>query len=88
MSTRGSLGASTPSTNQPARRRFRMAPIARAIAVTLVANGALADAQAQRAFSGAWFANKTTVQGAAAATGRLPNGMPASMLTNPAGQQR
>ncbi|WP_412180508.1 filamentous hemagglutinin N-terminal domain-containing protein, partial [Variovorax paradoxus] len=65
-----------------------MAPIARAIAVTLVANGALADAQAQRAFSGAWFANKTTVQGAAAATGRLPNGMPASMLTNPAGQQR
>jgi len=88
MSTRGSLGTPHPSTNQPARRRFRMAPIARAIAVTLVANGALVDAQAQRAFSGAWFANKTTVQGAAAATGRLPNGMPASMLTNPAGQQR
>ncbi|WP_447787571.1 two-partner secretion domain-containing protein [Variovorax boronicumulans] len=92
MSTRGPLTPihATKARNPRQARRFRMAPIARAIAMTLAANGALVlDAQAQQAFSGAWFANKSAMQNTASATGRLPNGMPASMLTNPlAVQQR
>ncbi|MGJ7526412.1 filamentous haemagglutinin family protein [Variovorax sp. GB1P17] len=67
---------------------FRMAPMARAIAMTLAANGVLMDAQAQQAFSGAWFAAKNATQNTATATGRLPNGMPASMLTNPLEQKK
>jgi filamentous hemagglutinin len=72
----------------PAGRPLRMAPIARAVAVVLAANGALMDAHAQQAFSGAWFAAKNAAQNTATATGRLPNGMPASMLTNPGAQQK
>ena len=91
MSTRGPITPihATKARNRRQARRFRMAPIARAIAMTLAANGALVlDAQAQQAFSGAWFANKSAVQNTASATGRLPNGMPASMLTNPLEQRK
>ncbi len=94
MTTRGPQGAATtpihaaPAPHIPRGRRFRMAPVARAIAIVVVANGALADAQAQRAFSGAWFAGKNAAQSTATATGRLPNGMPASMLTDPQAQRK
>ncbi|MGJ7544780.1 filamentous haemagglutinin family protein [Variovorax sp. LT1R16] len=69
-------------------RVLRMAPIARAIAITLAAGGVIGHAQAQRAFSPAWFADKGSLQNTASQTGRLPNGMPASSLTNPALQQQ
>jgi len=69
-------------------RVFRMAPIARAIALTLAAGGVIGHAQAQRAFSPAWMTQKNLTQATAAATGRLPNGMPASSLTSPLGQQQ
>ncbi|MEZ2298462.1 filamentous haemagglutinin family protein [Variovorax sp. RCC_210] len=69
-------------------RAPRLAPLARAIAMILAANGALMEAHAQQAFSGAWFAAKNATQNSAAGTGRLPNGTPASMLTNPMGQQK
>jgi filamentous hemagglutinin family protein len=65
-----------------------MAPIARAIALTLAAGGMVSHAQAQRAFSPAWFANKGSIQSTAAQTGRLPNGLPAASLTSPLGQQQ
>jgi len=45
-------------------------------------------AHAQQAFSSAWFAAKGAAQSTAASTGYLPNGMPASSLTNPALQQQ
>ncbi|WP_185545905.1 filamentous haemagglutinin family protein [Variovorax sp. KBW07] len=68
---------------------FRMAPVARAVALTLVASGVVGTAQAQqRAFSPAWFNDKGAIQNMAVATGRLPNGMPASMLTSPQAQQQ
>jgi filamentous hemagglutinin family protein len=47
-----------------------------------------APAYAQRAFSPAWFANKSAIQNTASQTGRLANGMPASSLTSPLGQQQ
>lgn len=65
-----------------------MAPIARAIAMTLAAGGVINVAQAQQAFSPAWFAAKGAVQQSAAQTGLLPNGLPASSLTSPQGQQQ
>ncbi|GAA4339721.1 hypothetical protein GCM10023144_38250 [Pigmentiphaga soli] len=55
-----------------------MAPIARAIALTL-ATGAAGGAHAG-AFSAQWFGSKGAAQGTATATGKLPNGMPASSL--------
>lgn len=71
---------------------FRLAPLAGAVAITItIAYGGFGfagPAHAQRAFSGAWFANKGMVQSTATATGMLPNGTPASMLTNPIAQQR
>ncbi|WP_432239075.1 filamentous haemagglutinin family protein [Herbaspirillum robiniae] len=45
-------------------------------------------AQAQQAFSPAWFASKGAMQNSAAATGYLPNGTRAALLTNPAQQQQ
>ncbi|WP_167481146.1 filamentous haemagglutinin family protein [Acidovorax cavernicola] len=60
-----------------------MLPVARAIAVALAAGGVLGSAHAQRAFSPAWFADKGATQAGAIATGKLPNGMPASNLTHP-----
>ena len=65
-------------------RPVRLKPLALAIAMLLQAGGA----QAQQPFSGAWFAGKGANQGAAATTGRLPNGQPAALLTNPQAQQQ
>ncbi|RQO59211.1 hypothetical protein DBV14_07810 [Variovorax sp. KBW07] len=67
---------------------FRLAPVARAMALMLVASGMAGHAQAQRAFSGAWFNAKGTAQSTAALTGYLPNGQPASSLTNPVARQK
>ncbi len=64
-------------------RVWQLKPSVQAIAVMLAASAAMGQAQAQQAFGAAWFAAKNAVQSAAAATGRLPNGMPASSLTNP-----
>jgi filamentous hemagglutinin family protein len=70
-------------------RPFALQPLARAIALMLAVGGAAAPAQAQqRAFSAGWMAQKNIAQGHAAATGRLPNGLPASTLNNPAAQQQ
>jgi filamentous hemagglutinin family protein len=88
MSTRGPQGATAAAATTNGMRAFRMAPLARAIAMILAANGALVDAHAQQAFSGGWFAAKNATQSTATATGRLPNGMPASMLTNPLEQRK
>ncbi|MCA1325588.1 filamentous haemagglutinin family protein [Herbaspirillum sp. alder98] len=71
--------------NRKTRRPFHLAPIAHAVALLLATTGA---AHAQKAFSPAWFANKGVVQNSAASTGYLPNGTPASALTNPAQQQQ
>ncbi|MDF3838485.1 filamentous hemagglutinin N-terminal domain-containing protein, partial [Cupriavidus basilensis] len=86
MNTRGRSGNSRTSILE--ERSFRFAPIAQAIALTLVAGGVMGSAHAQRAFSGAWFAAKGATQSAAQSTGRLPNGMPVSALTNPSAQQQ
>jgi len=67
---------------------FRMAPITRAIALALAASGVIGQAQAQQAFSSAWYANKGVVQSTAQATGYLPNGTAASTLTSTAGQKQ
>lgn len=89
MSTRGHSGAATgPGNREQGGREFRLAPIARAIALTLAAGGVIGDAQAQRAFSADWFAAKGAAQSAAAATGKLPNGMPVSQLASPQEQQQ
>ena len=75
MSTRGRSG----NHRQPAytaESSFRMAPIARAVALVLAAGGVMNGAQAQTAFSSGWFAAKGAVQNAAGSTGKLPNGMP------------
>ncbi|PLY40292.1 hypothetical protein CSZ94_21660 [Janthinobacterium sp. ROICE36] len=65
-------------------RPVRLKPLALAIAMLLQAGGA----QAQQPFSGAWFAGKGAQQGSAAATGRLPNGQPATSLNYPLLQQQ
>jgi filamentous hemagglutinin family protein len=67
---------------------LRLAPLARAVALALAAGSVMGGAHAQRAFSAGWMAQKNVVQSTAAATGQLPNGMPASMLTNPLAQQQ
>ncbi|MCW5298901.1 filamentous hemagglutinin N-terminal domain-containing protein [Herbaspirillum lusitanum] len=69
------------------RRYFHPAPLAHAVAL-IIATGAWHSAHAQQAFSSAWFAAKGAAQSTAASTGYLPNGMPASSLTNPALQQQ
>ncbi|MDN2674794.1 filamentous hemagglutinin family protein [Janthinobacterium sp. SUN026] len=87
MNTRGRSGRE----NQTIRKQdrvFRLAPLARAIALTLAAGAVTVPAHAQRAFSPAWFADKGTVRDTASQTGRLPNGLPASNLTSPLGQQQ
>ncbi len=66
----------------------RLTPMVHAIALMLAAGASAQSAQAQQAFSGAWMAQKNMAQGTALATGRLPNGMPASMLTSPQAQQQ
>ncbi|WP_296782160.1 filamentous haemagglutinin family protein [Variovorax sp.] len=87
MNTRARIGRPRQSL-EPGREHFSLAPIARAIALVLVAGGVVGPAQAQRAFSGAWFNAKGTAQSTAAATGYLPNGQPASSLTNPQALQQ
>lgn len=70
------------------QRYFRLAPVAQAITVALAAGGAISGAQAQQAFSSAWFGAKSAVQANVAATGRLPNGQPVSSLNSPLAQQQ
>jgi filamentous hemagglutinin family protein len=65
----------------------RLTPLVHAIALMLAAGASAQGAHAQQAFSGAWMAQKNMAQSTAAATGRLPNGMPASTLTSPQAQQ-
>jgi filamentous hemagglutinin family protein len=92
---------STPSSRSQASKAYRLNkkrqsqclphPIARAVAILLAAGAAgapMSVAYAQQAFSPAWFANKGVVQNSASTTGYLPNGTPASALTNPAQQQQ
>ncbi|MDP9881268.1 filamentous hemagglutinin family protein [Variovorax boronicumulans] len=67
---------------------LRLTPLARALAVALATAGAMGVAQARQAFSPAWFADKGAAQAGAVQSGRLPNGMPASSLTNPGLQQQ
>ncbi|SEK14760.1 MULTISPECIES: filamentous haemagglutinin family protein [unclassified Variovorax] len=66
----------------------RLTPLVHAIALMLATGAAVQGAHAQQAFSPAWMAQKSMAQSTAAATGRLPNGMPASMLTSPQAQQQ
>ena len=66
-------------------------PLARTVALLVAAGGLWGTSgatHANQAFSRAWMAQKNMTQDTAAATGRLPNGMPASMLTNPQRQQQ
>ncbi|WP_454735810.1 filamentous haemagglutinin family protein [Cupriavidus necator] len=72
---------------------FRLAvpqarPLARAVALLVAAGGMLGNAHANQPFSRAWMAQKNMMQDSAAATGRLPNGMPAAALTSPQAQQQ
>ncbi|WPG35654.1 filamentous haemagglutinin family protein [Variovorax sp. EBFNA2] len=69
-------------------KTFRRAPVAHAAALALAMAGLAGNAHAQRAFSAAWMAQKNVAQGTATVTGYLPNGTPASMLTNPLAQQQ
>ncbi|MEG2030516.1 MAG: filamentous hemagglutinin N-terminal domain-containing protein, partial [Janthinobacterium sp.] len=55
---------------------MRLTPLAYAVAVLLAAGGTVQQAQAQQAFSGAWFAGKGATQATAAQTGRQPGGVP------------
>ena len=71
-------------TEKPA---WRIKPLARAITLMLATGGAMSNAYAQQAFSAAWMAQKGAVRSAAAATGRLPNGM-AVMSPNGAAPQQ
>ncbi|MGJ7546342.1 filamentous hemagglutinin N-terminal domain-containing protein, partial [Variovorax sp. LT1R16] len=72
-------------------RNFRISPLAQAVAWMLAAGAASTvafPAHAQRALGTAWFNAKGVSQNTALQTGRLPNGMPASSLTSPLGQQQ
>ncbi len=85
MNTRG-YGNRERTPQAAAQRSFRLAPIARAAALALAASATVGGANAQQAFSPAWFASKGAIQGTAAQTGKLPNGMPASSLAHPQAQ--
>lgn len=63
-------------------------PLARAVALMVAAGGLFGNAHANQPFSRAWMAQKNMMQDTAAATGRLPNGMPAAALTSPNVQQQ
>jgi len=73
---------------QTKERSFRRVPIAHAIALMLTTGGLASNAYSQQAFSAAWYAQKGAVQAAAAATGKLPNGMPAVPVSTPLIQQQ
>jgi len=72
----------------PSSSRTRLKPLAHAIALMLATGSMWGDAQAQQAFSAAWYAQKGAVQAAAVATGKLPNGMPAMPASSPGLQQQ
>ncbi|MDA7415001.1 filamentous hemagglutinin family protein [Xenophilus arseniciresistens] len=71
---------------EPGVRLPQLAPVARAVALTLAAGSLIGTAHAQRAFSPGWFAAKGAVQQSAAQTGLLPNGLPANPQLTPQGQ--
>ncbi|QHI97393.1 filamentous hemagglutinin N-terminal domain-containing protein [Xylophilus rhododendri] len=77
-------GDSKPQAAPARRGLFRLTPIALVVAGA----GLFGSAQAQQAFSSAWFASKGAAQGVAASTGLLPNGLPASTLGSPVAQQQ
>lgn len=83
MVTRAHGGKRHQSAMSTAGGVRRIKPIARAIALALATGGVIGSANAQQAFSPGWFASKGAAQSAAAATGKLPNGSPASSLTRP-----
>jgi filamentous hemagglutinin family protein len=93
MGTRGRSGSNGSSDGAGNRgganyfTHFKLAPIARAIALTLAAGSTIGNAYAVQPFSPAWFANKGAIQATVAATGLLPNGAPVSSL-NPQAQQQ
>ncbi len=70
--------------NAVSRRTLGNHPMAWAIAVAL--GSTTVPAGAQQAFSPAWFADKGAAQGAAAQSGRMPNGLPVN-FGQPAQQQ-
>jgi len=58
-------------------------PMAAAITALALSGAFASPTHAQHAFSPSWFAAKGAAQSTATATGRLPNGLPASSLTAP-----
>lgn len=68
------LHSTAPRGTAASRRTLGNHPMAWAIAVAL--SSMTVPAAAQQAFSPAWFAEKGAAQGAAAQTGRMPNGVP------------
>ncbi len=87
MSTRGGSGRERAG-QAGGTSSWRLAPMARAIAVLVAAGGMIGGAHAQRAFSAGWMAQKNLNQSTAVQTGRLANGMAASALTSPQAQQQ
>ncbi len=77
----------TPPHHPPRAQARPLHPVAWAVAGLAMALAA-GGAQAQRAFSAGWMAQKNMAQATAAATGRLPNGQPAALLTHPQAQQQ
>ncbi|WP_140718658.1 filamentous haemagglutinin family protein [Pseudomonas sp. Hp2] len=69
-------------------RSLRFNRLSHSIAALLLVGGVAGSVAAQQAFSPAWFANKGAIQGNAAATGLLPNGLPANTLTAPQQQSQ
>ncbi len=90
MSTLGRSGRDG-QTNQARESEFRLAPMARAIALALVAGAVAAPGYAQaqaRPFGSGWMAAKGAVQGHIANTGTLPNGMLAGVNSAARQQQQ
>ncbi len=90
MSTRA-RGGRDSQTNQAREDGFRLAPMARAIALTLAAGYVVAPAYAQaqaRPFGSGWMAAKGAVQAHVANTGTLPNGMLAGVNSAARQQQQ
>ncbi|WP_185546020.1 filamentous haemagglutinin family protein [Variovorax sp. KBW07] len=87
-SSSSSPSSSSSFSSRSASMQVRLTPLVRAVALLLAGGAAFDGAQAQQAFSGAWMAQKNMAQSTALATGRLPNGMPASLLSGPQAQQQ
>ncbi len=68
------LHSTAPRGTAASRRTLGNHPMAWGIAVAL--SSMTVQASAQQAFSPAWFADKGAAQGAAAQSGRMPNGVP------------